>query len=649
VLLAGVYGVVLLGSRWLAYQLRFDFTVPPASRGLVFQHWIWVLAAQLLFLAGFRQFSGVTRYFSLPDIKNLLMAIVSSALFLGLLRYFETDFYSPPRGVILVDSMLGFGALSALRLGYRLLHERHWFVYGQPPGRLRRVAIVGAGDVGSSLVLELKRRPGMGLKPVIFLDDDSEKWNSYLHGVPVKGPIESLGKWARKCNLSKIIIAMPSAPAKHVAMVTKLARQSGLRCVTVPAVEQLTSGQLSVSQLRPVSVEDLLGREPVSLESEAIRQTFENRVVMVTGAGGSIGSELCRQIANCNPERLLLVEQCEVQLFQIEQEMIQRGHGAIIVPLVADILDQVRMRTIFQTQRPEVVFHAAAHKHVPMMERQPCEAVMNNSIGSARLADLAAELGVERFLMISSDKAVNPTSVMGASKRLAEIYLQALFARRTHATKFICVRFGNVLGSSGSVVPTFTRQIAAGGPVTVTHPDMVRYFMTIPEAVGLVLQSCAQGDGGEIFVLDMGEPVKIAALARQMIELSGLKPEVDIEIQYVGLRPGEKLFEELKCRGENFRPTRHPRIMSFVHQPEPLARVQSALTRLEEEMYSLGAMGIKSRIRQIVPEYVPHSPEGCADHATSRLPSTPAIAAEEVSHFPESLSRNLPAVMAEAG
>ena len=249
--------------------------------------------------------------------------------------------------------------------------------------------------------------------------------------------------------------------------------------------------------MRPVSIEDLLGREPVSLESETIRQTFEDRVVMVTGAGGSIGSELCRQIAACGPERLLLVERCEVQLFQIEQEMIKRGHGSIIVPLVADILDQVRMRAIFETHRPAVVFHAAAHKHVPMMEHQPCEAIMNNSIGSARLADMALAFGVERFLMISTDKAVNPTSVMGASKRLAEIYLQSLFARRPQRTKFIAVRFGNVLGSSGSVVPTFTRQIAAGGPVTVTHPDMVRYFMTIPEAVGLVLQSCAQGTAGK--------------------------------------------------------------------------------------------------------------------------------------------------------
>ena len=578
--------MVLVGSRWLAYQIRFDFTVPAAERALVFQKWGWVLCAQLILLAGFRQFSGVTRYFSLPDVKHLMMAMSGSALFLFLLHYFQCDFYSPPRGVILVESMFGFGGLCAMRVGYRLLHERCWVGLQEAPGQLQHVAILGAGDVGSSLVLKLKHRPGLGLKPVLFLDDDPEKWGSHLHGVQVRGPIESLSKWARTHNLSKVIIAMPSASAKRMAAVAKLAQECGLSCVTVPAIDQLTSGQLSVSQLRPISIEDLLGREPVSLDSDSIRQTLENRVVMVTGAGGSIGSELCRQIAACDPERLLLVERCEVQLFQIEQEMIKRGYGGIIVPLVADILDQVRMSAIFEAHQPAVVFHAAAHKHVPMMEQQPSEAVMNNSIGSARLADLAVAYGVERFLMISSDKAVNPTSVMGASKRLAEIYLQALFARHPRTTKFICVRFGNVLGSSGSVVPTFAQQIAAGGPITITHPDMVRYFMTIPEAVGLVLQACSQGDGGEIFVLNMGEAVKIATLARQMIELSGLRPEVDIEIKYVGLRPGEKLFEELQCRGENFRPTTHPRIMSFVHPAEPLPRLQATLARLEEEMYS---------------------------------------------------------------
>jgi FlaA1/EpsC-like NDP-sugar epimerase len=607
ILLVIVYSMVLVSSRWLAYQIRFDFSVPASQRTMVFQKCMWVLCSQLMLLAASRQFSGVTRYFNLPEVKQLAQAMAGSALLLFALHYIRRDFYSPPRGVILIESMLGFGGLCLIRLTYRAFHDH----CGQKtPGQLQHVGIIGAGDVGSSLVLELNHRPGLGLKPVLFLDDDRKKWGSYLHGVPVRGPIEALNKWSRAQRLSKIIIAMPSAPAKRLAVVARLAQQQGLSCVTVPAIDQLTSGRVSVNQLRPISIEDLLGREPVSLDNESIRRTFENRVVMVTGAGGSIGSELCRQIAACSPMRLLLVERCEVQLFQIEQEMIKRGYGNIIVPFVADILDQVRMRAIFEAHQPTVVLHAAAHKHVPLMEHQPREAVMNNSIGTARLADLALTFGVERFLMISSDKAVNPTSVMGATKRLAEIYLQALFAQHPQATKFICVRFGNVLGSSGSVVPTFAQQIAAGGPVTVTHPDMVRYFMTIPEAVGLVLQGCAQGEGGEIFVLDMGEPVKIAALARQMIELSGLRPEVDVEIEYMGLRPGEKLFEELRCRGEDFRPTVHPRIMSFVNPPESLARLGCAFARLEEEIYSLQAVEVRQRIRSLVPEYLPCTREG---------------------------------------
>lgn len=304
------------------------------------------------------------------------------------------------------------------------------------------------------------------------------------------------------------------------------------------------------------------------------------------------------------------------------------------------------MRTIFQRHRPGVILHAAAHKHVPMMENQPCEALMNNSIGSARLADLAISFGVEKFLLISSDKAVNPTSVMGASKRLAEIYLQSVFADHPDATTFICVRFGNVLGSSGSVVPTFARQIAAGGPVTVTHPDMVRYFMMIPEAVGLVMQSCAQGVGGEIFVLDMGQPINIAALARQMIELSGLRPGIDIEIQFVGLRPGEKLFEELQCRGENFRATSHQRIMSFIHRPEGVSQIQSALSRLEEEMYSLEIDQVKNRIRQLVPEYMAYS---AANGEERTIPcSSPAPKKTKVRCARASLLQSLPLAMGEA-
>jgi FlaA1/EpsC-like NDP-sugar epimerase len=329
-------------------------------------------------------------------------------------------------------------------------------------------------------------------------------------------------------------------------------------------------------------------------------------VVMITGAGGSIGSELCRQIAPFNPKRLLLVEQSEVQMFQIEQELMGLGHGGIILPLIADILDEARVRQIMERFQPAVIFHAAAHKHVPMMEQQPAEAIKNNTLGTARLAELAHEYKVDRFVMISTDKAVNPTSVMGATKRLAEIFVQALHAANHGQTKYMAVRFGNVLGSSGSVIPTFQKKIAAGGPVKVTHPEVMRYFMTIPEAVGLVLQSGAQGEGGEIFVLDMGEPVKIVDLARQLIELNGLRPDEDIEIEYVGLRPGEKLFEELSHQGENIKPTNHPKIMRFVAQPLALDEVRRTLQELTLDMHQLEPGQLKLRIKKAVPEYQPY-------------------------------------------
>jgi FlaA1/EpsC-like NDP-sugar epimerase len=618
--LLAIYAGILTISWWLAYQLRFDFEVPVQHRVQLAQHWLFVVVVQLVFLGVFRQFFSVTRYFSLQDLCRLTLPLLTSGLLLYLIRFVHLVPLSPPRGVILIQFLIALTMVSACRISYRLLQERYSSGGSDRSRKKENVAIVGAGDVGSNLVVEMDRRPGAGLRPVVFFDDDRHKWNSYLHNVPVVGPPESLPKWKEKYRISKVVIAMPSASPKRLAAIATLAQENGLSCVTVPAIDQLTSGQVSVNQLRPVSIEDLLGREPVSLESEAIRGTFHDRVVMVTGAGGSIGSELCRQIAAYGPRRLLVLDQSEVQLFQIEQEMIQHGHGALIVPLVANILDQARMKHLFGLHRPTVVFHAAAHKHVPMMEHQPTAAVMNNSIASARLAELALDFGVERFLMISTDKAVNPTSAMGASKRLAEIYLQALSAEHPQGTKFICVRFGNVLGSSGSVVPTFTRQIAAGGPVTVTHRDMVRYFMTIPEAAGLVLQGCAQGQGGEIFVLDMGVPVKIADLARQMIELSGLKPDVDIEIKYVGLRPGEKLFEELKCHGEDHRATRHPRIMSFICQTETLAELRSAFARLEADLYSLEPAALRHRLCQLVPEY--NSTDGASTAKTASLRAT---------------------------
>jgi len=600
-----LYAGGLALSFLLAFELRFDFAMDESSKQQFWGYLPLVVGLQLILLLAFRQFEGLLSYFSLPDLARLFWASFVSFAIMVAIWLASWGAYAPPRAVMLSDFLISLMGLAGIRLGFRIFRERYLAPYSRQNPLARRVGIVGAGDVGASLVNDLFSKRGLGLLPVGFFDDDKEKWGSRVHGVPVLGAPEMILEKNDALDLKKMIIAMPSAPAKRIGEIVKLLQKGHLEFEIVPAMDQLATGQLKVSQIRPVEIQDLLGREPVAIETENIREILANRRVMVTGAGGSIGSELCRQIAAFHPERLLLVDQSEVQLFAIEQELISLGYGESVIPLIADILDEPRMDAILLDHRPAVLFHAAAHKHVPMMERQPGEAIKNNFVGTACLANMALGHRVGRFVMISTDKAVNPTSVMGATKRLAEIYLQALFTQYPDGTKFSAVRFGNVLGSSGSVVPTFTRQIAAGGPVTVTHPDMVRYFMTIPEAVGLVLQSCAQGQGGETFVLDMGKPVKIAELARQMIELSGLQPDIDIEIKFVGLRPGEKLFEEINCKGEAYRPTRHSRIMRFVTAPEDSRKIDGALQKLSSEMHRAEPDRLKQLIQQTLAEYTP--------------------------------------------
>jgi FlaA1/EpsC-like NDP-sugar epimerase len=538
--------------------------------------------------------------------------------------------------------------------------------------RQERIAIVGAGDAGASLAKDFINTPSRGFRPVVFLDDDPQKHGQLVHGVPVFGRPEQLPECKEAADIAKVVIAIPSAHVRRVREIALFLAQQGYKVEIMPALEELASGRAKVSRIRPVEVQDLLGRDPVDLDSAAIRRFVEGRVVMVTGAGGSIGSELCRQIGRLNPKRLLMLEQCEGSLFLIEQELNELGLGAIALALVADILDEARIDYLFTRYQPQVIFHAAAHKHVYMMERQPAEAIRNNAVGTRTLARIAAQHGVEAFVFISTDKAINPTSLMGASKRLAELHLQALAGRNDGrktgknagtqeretrnpepgtrnsepgtvdggrsdsrgnaqpatsniqrpssesettvsaepklappATKFMAVRFGNVLGSSGSVVPIFKRQIENGGPVTVTHPDVTRFFMTIPEAVGLVLQASVLGKGGEIFVLDMGQPVKIVDLARQMIELSGFKVGEDIEIKFVGLKPGEKLYEELQHHDEHHEPTEHPRIMRLVCSVDAQEASTRAIVELESRLYQISSNDIKRALQTIVPEYTP--------------------------------------------
>lgn len=602
--LLGAYTGGLLASLWIAFQLRFDFDVAPEY--LV--HFTWLalglVGTKLILLLALGQFGSLLSYFGFHDLGKIF-TVTSVAAALALIVWFFAGVpYAPPRAVILTDLLLSFLFLCGFRLSLRLVREGY-FDRAEGNGIRKRIAIIGAGDVGASLARDFLMRRGLGMTPIAFFDDDRKKWGTSIHGIIVQGAPDVLPDYLKRHSLDEVIIAMPSASGKRVRSILTLLQQLHLKAEIVPSYEQLITGKVRVSQIRPVEIQDLLGREPVNLQTDRIRDLVANKVVLITGAGGSIGGELCRQIVVHGPRELLLVERSEFLLFQIEQELKQSGHGPEIVPLVADLLDESRMSEIFRRFTPAVVFHAAAHKHVPMMERQPAEAFRNNCLGTRLLTELALAHRTERFVLISTDKAINPTNVMGATKRIAELYIQALQQQGGGTTKFMAVRFGNVLGSSGSVIPTFKRQIAAGGPVTVTHPEITRYFMTVNEAVGLVLQSATLGEGGEIFVLDMGQPMKIVDVARQLIELSGLQADVDIEIKFTGLRPGEKLFEELNHDTENHIPTEHPRIMRFVSQPQSLEELRQELANLGKCAINMDPVNLKQALKRLVPEYQP--------------------------------------------
>jgi FlaA1/EpsC-like NDP-sugar epimerase len=644
------YTVIVAASFYFAYELRFDFTVPAEFQHDRLRVLGFVLAGKLILLVLFRQTGSVLRYFSIPDLFGIGGAMVIASALMISARWFSAGIYLVPRGVMLVDLIVSVAALCAFRLGLRVFAERMVLARRFAGKKTERIAIVGAGNTGASLAKDLLNMPGRGLRPVFFFDDDPRRKGTFIHGVEVLGKPELLPE-SKASSLTTVVVAMPSAPHKRIREIVLFLAQHGYKVEIVPALEDLASGRAKVSRTRPVEVEDLLGRDQIELDTASIARFVQNKMVMVTGAGGSIGSELCRQIAHHNPRRLLMVDQSEPALFNIEQELNSAGFSGTATPLVADILDTVRMNALFTVHAPQIVFHAAAHKHVYMMERQPSEAIKNNSVGTRKLAEIALMHHAEAFVLISTDKAVNPTNVMGASKRLAELHLQALHANTRSAdvrgatcderkaggrqealeaqgrkevvtmnevqspigeasvgrapTKLMAVRFGNVLGSSGSVVPIFKRQIEAGGPVTVTHPDVTRYFMTIPEAVGLVLQASVLGEGGEIFVLDMGQPMKIVDLAKQMIELSGFQVGEDIEIKFSGLKPGEKLFEELQHHTEQHLPTNHPRIMRFVNGGNPAAASRMAIDELEPFVDDMPVADLKRSLKVVIAEYEP--------------------------------------------
>lgn len=469
------------------------------------------------------------------------------------------------------------------------------------------VIIVGAGEVGAGLCSELKHKASLGMWPVAFLDDDIRKIGRYVHGVLVADAVPGLAAVAKRYAAHKVVIAFPSASVARVREVTQIARAAGLTVDTVPALTDLVSGRAQMIQLRPVELQDLLGRDTIDLNSDQIDLMLAGKRVLVTGAGGSIGRELVAQVLAYTPASLLCIDQAEIAIFNLQQEVLQLCDSlGLAQTLVMNVQQTDAMEGIFERFRPEVIFHAAAHKHVDLMEAQPAEALHNNFFATLELARLASAFAVPRFILISTDKAINPSSVMGASKRLAELSLLAQQQLEGNSTRFMAVRFGNVLGSSGSVVPIFKRQIAAGGPVTVTDSEVTRFFMMVQEAVGLVLQSATQGSGGEIFVLDMGQPVKILDVARQMIELSGHQEGDDIEITFTGLKPGEKLYEEVQHLSETLQRTDHPRVRRLVARGRLEYSIDSITTELISVVSAGNPIEIKQMIQQFVPEYTPY-------------------------------------------
>ena len=624
-------GALLPLAAVTAFAVRFEGFAWPAG-AVAFCVLYALLATPLKLVAMFRLgvYGRLWRYASIRELETLCVAglaavcvgLLAGAVFVPVLAALLDPLVDPagvaaisrvPLAALVIDSLLTGIVVIAPRILPRLAAQpRRRATDGE-----RRVIVAGAGAAGSLIVRELLTNAQLRCQPVAFVDDDVSKHHRVMHGVPVGGSLDELGAVARRYGADELIIAMPSVPGHVVRRVVQNARAAELPTRTVPGLYELIEGRKAVSALRKVAIEDLLSRDPVRGEPARPRALVAGRTVMITGAGGSIGSELCRQLVRLDPERIVAVGRGENSIFELLQEFRHAFPHVRIDPVVADVRHEARMERIFERFRPDVVFHAAAHKHVPLMEEHVGEAVLNNVLGTRVVVELAERYGAERFVLISSDKAVRPSSVMGATKRLAEGVVQEVARRTGHG--FVAVRFGNVLGSRGSVIPTFMRQIQAGGPLTITHPEMVRYFMTIPEAVQLVLEAGSMGESADVFVLDMGEPVRVVDLARDLIRLSGLEEGQDIEIKFTGIRPGEKLYEELFFSAENAAPTSHPKILrarsaTIVLDGSPsvddlIAMAQSDATNAE----------LRAVLKSLVPEY-----SGVADVQVRTLPAVDA-------------------------
>lgn len=590
-----------------SYMIRLELIAifPTYQSSLVWMLGIVLVVKPFIYYL-FGIYRRLWRYASTRELVLILSAVTTASMIVSALMialFAWGAFVGFPRSVLVIDWLLSLGFVGGLRFTFRIMADSSSAAARSArtsSRQARRVLVIGAGDAGAMVVKELQKNTQLKMKPIGFLDDDPAKQNSQIHGIPVLAPLDQIDRVLETNPVDEVIIAIPSAAGQVLRQVTEICRQRGVAFRTMPGLYELLDGAVSVSRLREVDIADLLRREPVHMDTAALGQALEGRVVLVTGGGGSIGSELCRQIIQQRPARLLMLGHGENSIFEALLELKESFPSIDIVPIIADVRDAARLELIFKRWLPEVVFHTAAHKHVPLMETNIEEAITNNILGTENIVQVALETNVKRLVMISTDKAIRPVNVMGATKRIAEMLV--LNAARQYNRAFTVVRFGNVLGSRGSVVPRFKRQITQGGPITVTHPDMKRYFMTIPEAVHLVLQASTLSKGGENYILNMGQQVRIVDLAEDLIRLSGLEPGKDIAIEFTGIRPGEKLSEDLWDRGFAFSPTPHPDIYQ-VDSEEALS--SQALTEVVDELILLARQGKPEEILRILSQTIP--------------------------------------------
>jgi FlaA1/EpsC-like NDP-sugar epimerase len=588
-----------------------------------------MLVIKLLIFYYFDLYRGMWRYTSISDLFNIIKAASISSFLIVSIIVFWTRFVGYPRSVFIIDWCLTVLLISGFRLGIRLYFElvseqKPWDIVSRTLfGSLRKerhdrknLLIIGAGDCGEKIYREIRDNARLRYNVVGFLDDDKAKRGMKIHAIPVVGQIEDIKDITKKLSADEALIAIPSTSSQQMRRIVNLCKDSGIEFQTIPGMGELINGKVTVSAIREVAYRDLLGREAIKLDEARIGAYIKGRSVLVTGAGGSIGSELCRQICRFQPKKIVLYERAETPLYELQLELRQNFGDVEIIVQLADVRDRSQLEKAFEVSQPHAVFHAAAYKHVPMLELQPWKAVKNNIQGARNLVDMSNAFGVERFVFVSTDKAVRPVNVMGATKRVTEMLAQGQNDCDVTNTRYMIVRFGNVVGSVGSVVPLFKRQIEKGGPITVTHPEMTRYFMTIQEACQLILQAGSMGEGGEIFLLEMGTPIKIVDMARDLIRLSGFEPDVDINIEYIGLRPGEKLYEELITEGEGVIPTSHEKIMVLKGKECNLEVLNGKIDDLVHLAREQDAEKIKKRLQEIVPEYKPAQSEN-SDRAGS--------------------------------